>query len=122
MNDINIVTKGSHTVVSFNKSNANITANPTAGIGSTILHRMGWGGGRPPDNRNKVFLKGQRVVKKNTSWNLIARTTSSLPCDLFKEDNGDIEDLRIEVCEDDGDIDDIDERVPITSPHYIKVS
>ena len=52
---------------------------------SSALHRTGRGGGRPPDNRSVVFLKGCRVVKKSNARAMLARNTAGIPCELFDE-------------------------------------
>ena len=56
---------------------------------NTMIRRLGRGGGRPPDNRNAMFLLGKKVVKKIGSRNGLTRISSNIPCDLFKGSVGD---------------------------------
>ena len=94
-----LLDNANHTVVRFEKNNkGNFPEVPVNHFPLSSSRRIGRGGGRPPDNRNMVFLKGRKVVKKNNAWSVLAKSTSNIPYELLDESiDGDDVDAEVDV-------------------------
>ena len=94
-----LLDKVNHTVVRFEKNNKeNLLEVPAHHFPLSSSRRIRRGGGRPPDNRNMVFLRGRKVVKKNNSRTVLAKSTSNIPYELLDESiEGDDVDAEVDV-------------------------